>query len=235
LTSLSDLDSRGPRLAGYVGRIDDGRVFRSAVRHSRHVRLLRVAIPSAIAVVVLGAVAFSILARPLSILAKLPVDVGSLVISGSKIMMQQPRVAGYTRDNRRYVVVADAAGQDVTKPDFVELHGGNATTEMKDKDVFEITARDGTYNGKTELLTLSQNIVVTSTSGYRALLNEAVVDMRTSRVTSEQPVQVSTSAWTIEANRMDVTDSGDVMRFERGVQVTLQPQRTAPTAEARSR
>src|SRR5204863_4148455 len=106
--------------------------------------------------------------KPLAMLAKLPVDLGSLVVSGSKIMMQQPRVAGFTRDNRRYVFVAEAAGQDVTKPDLVELHGIHATMEMKDKDLFETTAQDGVYNSKTELLTLSQNIVVTSASGYRA-------------------------------------------------------------------
>src|SRR5258708_36058385 len=103
--------------------------------------------------------------------AKSPVDTGPVVVSGTKIMMQQPRIAGFTRDNHRYDLTAQAAGQDVTKPDMVELQGIHATMEMQDNAVFETTARDGLYNSKTELLTLSNNIVVTSTNGYEALLS----------------------------------------------------------------
>jgi lipopolysaccharide export system protein LptC len=109
---------RAPRITQF-GRADGDRVFRAAVRHSRHVRILRVAIPAGIGLALVGSLAFWVLQKPLSILAKLPVQVGSLVVSGSKIMMQQPRVAGFTRDNRRYVMTAQAAGQDVTKPDLV--------------------------------------------------------------------------------------------------------------------
>jgi lipopolysaccharide export system protein LptC len=142
-------------------------------------------------------------------------------------MMQQPKIAGFTRDNRRYDMTAQAAGQDLTKPDMVELHGIHATMEMKDNAVFDTTARDGLYNSKTELLTLSQDIVVTSSSGYRVLMSEAVVDIKAGRVVSEKPVEVTTSAWTINANRMEVGEAGDVMRFDRGVTVLMAPDTTA--------
>jgi len=190
------------------------------VRHSRHVRILRIAVPLSVVVVVVGGIALTVL-KPLRVLSGVPVDVGSLVVSGTKIMMQQPRLAGFTRDNRRYNMIAQAAAQDVTKPDMIELHGINATMEMKDGAVFETTAKDGLYNSKTELLTLSQNIVVTSSSGYKALLNEAVIDVRAGRVVSDKPVEVKTATWTINANGMEVAESGDVMRFDRGVFVTM--------------
>jgi lipopolysaccharide export system protein LptC len=161
------------------------------------------------------------LLKPLVVLSGAPIDIGSLVVSGSKIMMQQPRLAGFTRDNRRYDMVAQAAAQDVTKPDMVELHGVRATMEMRDKVTFETTAKGGLYNAKTEQLTLSQDIVVTSTSGYQAFLNEAVLDVRAGRIVSDKPVEVKTATWTINANRMEVAESGDLMRFERGVSVTL--------------
>jgi lipopolysaccharide export system protein LptC len=199
------------------------------------VRILRVVIPGAVVFAVVGGVVFSLLLKPLNVLSKLPVDVKGLVVSGTKIMMQQPRIAGFTRDNRRYVLTAQAAGQDITKPDLVELHGINATMEMKDQDTFETTANDGIYNSKTELLTLRENIVVTSASGYRALLSEAVVDIKGGKIVSEKPVQVKTATWTINANRMEVIDSGDVMRFERGVTVVLTQESTASAAGARRR
>jgi lipopolysaccharide export system protein LptC len=93
--------------------------------------------------------------------------------------------------------------------------------EMKDKSVFETTAKGGLYNTKTEQLTLHQNIVVTSSSGYQAFLDEAVLDVKAGKIVSDKPVEVKTATWTINANRMEVAESGDLMRFERGVSVVL--------------
>jgi lipopolysaccharide export system protein LptC len=115
---------------------------------------------------------------------------------------------------------------------LVELHGIRASMEMQDKAVFETTARMGLYNSKTELLTLNQDIVVTSSSGYEALLSEAVIDVRAGKIVSDKPVEVKTSAWTINANRMEVAESGDLMRFERGVTVILLPDSSAPATTA---
>jgi lipopolysaccharide export system protein LptC len=220
-TAVSDVNQGAPRVFARFGRADGDRAFRAAVRHSRHVRILRAAIPLTIVAVVLGGAAFAFLFKPLSVLSGMPVDVRSMVVSGTKIMMHQPRLAGVTRDNRHYNMVAQAAAQDLTKPDMLELQGIHATMEMRDKVTFETTAKDGLYNTKTEQLTLNHNIVVTSSSGYQAYLNEAVVDVRASRIVSDKPVEVKTATWTINANRMEVAESGDLMRFERGVFVTL--------------
>jgi lipopolysaccharide export system protein LptC len=220
LATISEVDQGKGRVVTRFGRSDD-RAFRAAVRHSRFIRILRVAVPAGVAAAAIAGLAFTVVLKPLRALTGVPVDIGSLVVSGTKIMMQQPRVAGFTRDNRRYNMVAQAAAQDMTKPDLVELQGVHATMEMKDNVVFETTATGGLYNAKTEQLTLNQNIVVTSSSGYQAFLNEAVVDVRGSRIVSDKPVEVKTASWTINANRMEVADSGDLMRFERGVSVVL--------------
>jgi len=221
LAAVSEVKERAPRVLARFGRADGNRAFRAAVRHSRHVRVLRLAIPITAAVVLVAAAAFSFLFKPLRLLASMPVDIGSMVVSGTKIMMHQPRLSGVTRDNRKYDMVAQAAAQDVTKPDMVELQGVHATMEMRDKVSFETTANGGLYNTKTEHLTLNQNVVVTSSSGYQAFLNEAVVDVRASKIVSEKPVEVKTATWTITANRMEVTESGDLVRFDHGVFVTL--------------
>jgi len=221
LAAVSEVKERAPRVLARFGRADGNRAFRAAVRHSRHVRVLRLAIPITAAVVVVAAAAFSFLFKPLRMLTSMPVDIGSMVVSGTKIMMHQPRLSGVTRDNRKYDMVAQAAAQDVTKPDMIELQGVHATMEMRDKVSFETTANGGLYNTKTEHLTLNQNVVVTSSSGYQAFLNEAVVDVRASKIVSEKPVEVKTATWTITANRMEVTESGDLVRFDHGVFVTL--------------
>src|SRR2546430_9502359 len=188
LSAPSDLGERGARVVARFGRTDAARAFRVAVRHSRHIRFLRVAVPAGVAISLLVGIGVTVLLKPLRALSGASVDVGSLVVSGSKLMMQQPKLAGFTRDNRRYDMVAQAAAQDLTKPDMVELHGIRATMEMRDGVVFETVAKGGLYNTKIEQLTLSQNIVVTSTSGYQAFLNEAVLDVRAGKVWSAKPV-----------------------------------------------
>lgn len=222
MNSFAAISDRGaPRALAQFGRTDSERAFRAAVRHSRHVRLLRIAIPATAVMVLATGVAFAFLFKPLRMLSGMSVDMGPTVVSGTKIMMHQPRLAGVTRDNRRYDMVAQAAAQDLTKPDTVELQGIRATMEMRDKVIFETTAKAGMYNTKTEQLTLNQNIVVTSSSGYQAFLNEALVDVRASKIASDKPVEVKTATWTINANGMEVSEAGDLVRFDRGVSVTL--------------
>jgi lipopolysaccharide export system protein LptC len=221
LTAFSDIEPQIARVFTRVRRGDGDRAFRVAARHSRRVRMLRIAIPVLAILTAVGTIALPALFNPIRALSKLPVDLGSVVVSGSKIMMQQPRIAGFTHDNHRYDLTAQAAGQDLTKPDMVELQSIHATMEMQDDGVVEVTARAGLYNNKTELLTLTTDIVVTSTNGLEALLSEAVLDTRAGKIVSEKPVVVKTSTLNVNANRMEVSDGGDVMRFERGVVVLL--------------
>jgi lipopolysaccharide export system protein LptC len=217
------------------GRSDQERAFRAATRHSRRVRFLRIGIPVAVVGGLIIAGLVTTLLNPLRLLAKLPVDIGSVVVSGTKIMMQQPRVAGFTKDNRRYDLTAQAAGQDLTKPDFLELQGIHATMETQDSGQFDTTARAGLYNTKTEQLTLSDHVVVTSGSGYRALLSEALIDVKAGHIISEKPVEVTTATMTVNANRLEVLENGDLMRFERGVVVLMVPESAAPVSSAEAR
>ena len=90
---------------------------------------------------------------PLKVLVRLPIDSGKLVISGTKITMEAPKLSGYTRDQRWYEMNAKAAAQDVTKPDVVELAEVRAKIETADKSTIFLSAKDGLYNRKTSILT----------------------------------------------------------------------------------
>jgi len=222
VTVVSDIDERGPAVFNVAGRGNDDRIYRAAVRHSRCVRVLRIVIPLSVALGLAAGAAYTVLVKPLRALAKIPVDIGNLVVSGTKITMQQPRIAGFTSDKRQYELTAQAAARDLLKPDVVELQGLHATMEMQDKVKFETTARGGLYDTKTELLTLEENILVTTSSGYEAKLSHALIDIRGGKITSEKPVEVKSFEWLVKSNRMEITESGDVVRFERGVQVTIE-------------
>jgi len=203
-----------------MGRGDSELAFRSARRHSRAVRILRVAIPLA---VVLGFTGIFLITyfNPLRLLAKLPVDVGNLVVSGTKITMEHPRLSGFTGDARAYELSADAAKQDLTKPDLIELRNIRAKVQMQDKSTVEVSATAGIYDSKGETIKLDQNIVLSSSTGYRGRLSQATVDIRKGNVLSEQPVEVDLLQGTLNANRLEIVDSGDLVRFDGGVKMIL--------------
>ncbi|WP_217550880.1 LPS export ABC transporter periplasmic protein LptC, partial [Pantoea sp. GbtcB22] len=90
---------------------------------------------------------------------------GKLAVQGSKITMELPRIAGFTRDQRAYELNAESAVQDIAKPDLVELQNLRARMELQDKDVVLLTATSGTYNTKADKVLLRDKIVVTSQQG----------------------------------------------------------------------
>ena len=159
--------------------------------------------------------------NPFRVLARLPIDPGKIVLHGTRITMEAPRVAGFTKDARPYEVTARAASQDITKPDIVELKEIRAKVEMQDKVTVEMTAVSGVYEAKADRLTLDQDIVLTLTAGYSGHLREAVIDVKKGSIVSQSPVELKMLNGTLNANSLEVDDRGDVIRFNGGVVMNL--------------
>ena len=66
-----------------------------------------------------------------------------------------------------------------------------------------------------------ENVVVKSSAGYEGHFSEAAIDMRTGRVVSEKPVEVKLLNGLLKSNRMEIVESGELMRFEGGVVVMM--------------
>jgi lipopolysaccharide export system protein LptC len=213
-----------------TGRGDSERAFKAARRHSRVVRILRIAVPLSVSFVFV-VVALVTYLNPLRLLTKLPINVDNLVVSGTKVTMEQPHLSGFTSDARAYELTADTAAQDMTKPDMIELRNIRAKVEMQDKSMMELTAISGLYDSKGETLRLDRDIRI-NTSGYRARLSEAMVDIRKGNVVSEHPVEVKMLQGTLNANRLDIIDSGDVVRFHDGVVMDMMLNQPPPKVDS---
>jgi lipopolysaccharide export system protein LptC len=204
------------------GPRDLARLIREARRHSRRVRLMRKAVPTA----AIGGLTILILAawfNPLRAIQELPVKIDNLVVSGTKITMEAPKLAGFTRDNRAYNLTADAAAQDFTNPTVLELSGIRARIEMQNKNTVNMTAVAGVYDTKSELLTLTQHITLISSEGYEARLTEAKAEIRKGYIVSEKPVEIFLSNGKLDANRMEVLDNGELLKFDGGIVLDLKP------------
>jgi lipopolysaccharide export system protein LptC len=222
-------DAVGEGWAGF-NRPGLDRVFRKAARHSRLVRLLRVAVPVlvVVGVVVLGLATWF---NPTRLLAKLPTgaSLGSVGISGTKVTMALPRLEGFTRDARPYQMTAKTALQDLLKPDNVELTEIRTKMETADKAVVEMTAATGLYHSKADQLILREKIVIKSTSGYEGHLTEAVVDMRSGYIVSDKPVEVKLLNGILTASRLAV--EGELIRFDGGVTLNMDGRSFSLTGE----
>ena len=210
--------------------------FRAAARHSRVVRILRVTVPVAV-ILAMTVVIFVSVFNPFRILMpKLPVAIDNLVVSGTKITMENPHLAGFSTDRRPYEVRAKAAIQDLTDPDHVELRVIRAKVMMEDRSSVTLDARTGFFDNKQQMLELKKDIFLQSSTGYEAKLSQAMVDINKGAVTSDEPVDVKLLNGTLVADRLKIINSGEVVRFEGNVVMNLtldQPDAaTAQPAEA---
>jgi lipopolysaccharide export system protein LptC len=196
--------------------------FAAAARHSRMVRMLRVAVPAAVLLALAGVLGISLF-NPFRItgLAKLPVDMSNLVVSGTKITMETPHLAGFSTDQRPYELWAKAAIQDLTDPDHVELKTLRAKVMMEDKSSVTMDARTGYFDSKQQLLDLRKDIFLQSSTGYEARLSQAYVDINKGTVTSDEHVDVKLLNGTLTADKLRIVNSGEIVRFEGNVVMNL--------------
>jgi len=207
--------------------------FASAARHSRMVQILRVAVPAAVVLALASIVLIQLFLNPFqAALMKLPIDMNNLVVSGTKITMESPHMAGFSTDQRPYEVWAKAAIQDLTDPDHMELKTPRAKVMMEDKSTVTMDARTGYYDSKLQLLDLRKDIFLQSSTGYEARMSQATIDINKGTVTSDEHVDVKLLNGTLTADRLRIFNSGEVVRFEGNVVMNLDKlgDDTAPAA-----
>jgi lipopolysaccharide export system protein LptC len=195
--------------------------FRAAARHSRMVRILRIAVPAAVAMA-MATVIFISLVNPFRILMpKLPVSIDNLVVSGTKITMENPHMAGFSQDRRPYELRAKAAIQDLADPDHVELRTLRAKVAMEDRSTVTLDARTGFFDSKLQMLELKKDIFLQSSTGYEAKLSQAMLDINKGMVTSNEHVDVKLLNGTLVADGLKIINSGEIVRFEGNVVMNL--------------
>jgi lipopolysaccharide export system protein LptC len=191
--------------------------FAAAARHSRMVRFLRIAVPGAVGLAMAGVIGISIFNPFRMLMPKLPLDMGNLVISGTKITMESPHLSGYTPDQRPYELWAKTAVQDVTNPDLVELNKLRTKLLLQDGSTLFLDSLTGLFDNKQQTLDLHKDIFLKTTSGYEARLTQAFVDLVRNTVDSDEHVDVKLTNGTLTSDRLHITNGGEVVVFEGNV------------------
>jgi lipopolysaccharide export system protein LptC len=191
--------------------------FAQAARHSRMVRFLRIAVPGAVCLAMAGVIGISIFNPFRMLMPKLPLDMGNLVVSGTKITMESPHLSGYTPDQRPYELWAKTAVQDVTNPDLVELNKLRTKVLMQDGTTTFLDSLTGLFDNKQQTLELHKDIFLQTTTGYEARLTQAFVDLVRNTVDSDEHVDVKLTNGTLTSDRLHITGGGELIIFEGNV------------------
>ncbi len=194
------------------------KAFALARTHSRFVIFMRAAIPAICIVFVLGFILFTFF-NPFRVNTP-TVTVSTMGISGSKITMQLPKLSGYKKDLRSYNVTAKSAVQDIKNSTIIELLEPDATIELEKQLYAHILAATGIYDTGSQTMILKGGVTVKTDTGYDIIMSDAKANMKAGSIETDRPVKVKMQSGTIEADSMDVQDSGKSIFF-RGHVMTM--------------
>jgi lipopolysaccharide export system protein LptC len=220
-----------PAAAGV--RLDDA--FRAAMRHSRRVRFLRRAIPTACVLLIVGPSLWNVVAPFATTAAN--VTVGAVSISGTRIRMDAPKLSGFKKDQKSYEVTARDAVQDLKSPNVVELNKVAGRMEQEANSFVRVTADWGKFDQSSDKLDLKGDVRVRHDKGYEADLRSARVDVKSGDIDTTEPVEIRSRSGTVNADSMILRDNGKHVVFTgrvRSVFVTEEAEVAAPQAEVKN-
>jgi lipopolysaccharide export system protein LptC len=195
------------------------KAFAAARRHSRTVRLLRIALPILGVAAIAGLFALTRLGIPL------PLDLSSarLSVTPNAVIMEHPNLSGFDGSEREYTVSADRATQPLSNPDQMQLEAIKATISVPGQGATTVTAGAGEYDHGDRTLRLSGDIEVDSSGGYSLRMRDAAIDFEAGTMRSDSPVTVMYSDSEVTGQRFLATEGGQRILFEGGVESTIMP------------
>ena len=148
------------------------------------------------------------------------------------LAMQNPHYEGFNKDGGRYWVKAETAQQDLKFLNLINLNG--ITGELIDAKKLKtaLSATRGTFDNKANLLELYDAIDVAGETGMKAHLTRATVQTKENIITSDQPVQVTMDAGTINSKQMTARQKTREYTFVDQVRAHLNAKDAADTTAA---
>ncbi len=199
----------------------DARDFQAAARHSRTVRLLKIGIPvaGALLIGIFGAMTvFSDTNVP-----DVAIDLTSSSIKDGKIVMANPRMNGFTKDGKPYRMQAERALQQVSDTSEIALEKIGATVPFRGEATANIAADSAVYNSQKQTLLIDKPFTVVSTDGLKATLESAFVELEGGALTTDRPVSIELNGTRITADSMKVLERGKVLVFTNKVRLNISP------------
>ena len=201
---------------------------RTAHRHSKSVRTLKLALPiAALATLAIfgGSIFMNVGFGPAIPDLKMP------QIVADNLKMQNPHYEGFNADGGHYWVKAQTAQQDLKLLSDIRLNGitGELTDAKKQKT--NLVATRGMFDNKSNILELYKSIKVTGDGGLDAQLTRATIKTKEGIITSDQPSTVLMGAGKITSNNLTIRQKTKEYTFLDTVRTHIKPKEQAPEAK----
>lgn len=194
------------------------RAFRRAQNHSRHVFWMRRVFP----VLAVLSVGFYFIKGEFSVnYGDMKASVEKVELTRNELKMTNPRLEGHDQKAGSYLVTADTAVQKSATPHVVQLNKVNGKLEHPSNGTMTLTANDGVFDTKTEVMDLTGDIVINSTNGMKAQLDNANIVIKTQKISSDRPVFVEMNGSTVRAGRIRIDGLAKTVEFIDRVRVEL--------------
>lgn len=191
--------------------------FVTAQRHSRRVRMLKIVLPLLGIAIAAGFAGYSYLITP----PKVSVDVAGTALKDGKLVMANPRLDGFTKENLPYSLSAMRAIQEIGNASVISLEQIDANFPVSQTNSATVDAPAGIYDREKNTLDITGEMTVTTTDGMVARLKSAFFDINKGVLTTGQPVDIRTAGSHIAADSMTLSEGGKVMVFQDRVRVTV--------------
>ena len=198
---------------------DRAAAFGRAQQHSARVRRLKFILPLVAIVIAVAFPVYSYLVTPITVSVK----TDESAFSDGKLVMANPKLEGFTKQNLPYAITAVRAIQEVTKRNLIALEGIKSRLPIDAKNTAVVDASTGIYDREKNTLDLNSEITITTTDGMVAKLKSAFLDMGKGNMTTNEPVDISRAGSRITSETMSVEDGGKVLIFEKRVRVNIDP------------
>lgn len=208
-------------------RIATELVFERERRRSRNVRRLKIILPALAVAMTVGLIGKSALSR----MGDVSVDLAGTSIENGRLIMANPRMAGYSAENRPYEMTARRAAQALADDDILELENIDARLPVGEDQWATLDAATGKLVKSRNRLEIDSPTLIKTTDGMVAQLQSALISMDGSGLETNDPVHIDRKGSVITADSMTVSDGGSLMLFEKRVRVQI-PAKQIETASA---
>ena len=193
--------------------------YAQAEKHSNKVRFLKVALPAIAVLIILGISAALIF----NAFTSTDAEVSSVSLNDGFLVMENPQLNGFDKNNRAYSLTADRAVQDVENPTRIELENISAELPVDDNISAKIQAGTGVYDAQLKTVTLDNQIEVKTTNGLSLILDDADIDIENGTLKTTGAVVATSPQADISAQSVSVSDNANRVIFSGNVRMTLRP------------
>lgn len=111
-----------------------------------------------------------------------------LAALGAGMQLENPRFTGTTEAGNPFVLTARRANPDGPSPEIITLDEPRGEMDLRDGRILNGRSKNGVMKRSADELTLTGNVVITTSDGYRADMEKLVIDIDRKSAIAPVPV-----------------------------------------------